>query len=365
MKNNSPNNMRRAAGMTLIEILVAVAILATFVLPVYGLYMMNTRNRDFLRAWDNALDISSNIMERLLSEDVPFLAIEPEGYISDEGKDTKAILANNRAQADFRESFGTLDFQSYNLKSILGASKGGDYRVDDDGDRIITKGGIDFKILLWAGIYADDPNSPSTTTDLTYKHNADPTRELTFSYYPNPWFDPNNDCAENNASNDSLSAQINSVSAASNCARNDQRPINPYRQVSGNASGLASNLFYQNGIDDPMNDSFRHGFPVVGSYAWGGEGQAANNTQDKEWNESPDPANSMVPTPINQPYNPRYEDKAFHNFEDINSDGDDDGALMKIVLGLHWVPRKWGSKPQARQEYYLISFKANLLTAVE
>ena len=79
------------------------------------------------------------------------------------------------------------------------------------------------------------------------------------------WFDPNNDCAENNASNDSLSAQINSVGGTSNCARDGKRPINPYRQVSGSTTAGGS-LFYQNGIDDPMNDSFRHGFPVVGSY---------------------------------------------------------------------------------------------------
>ena len=114
-----------------------------------------------------------------------------------------------------------------------------------------------------------------------------------------------------------------------------------------------------------MNDSFRHGFPVVGSYTWGNEGQASGNTQEKEWNDAVDPANSMLPKPINQPYNPRYEDKAFHNFEDIDSDGKDDGALMKIVLGVHWIPRSWGSKPQAPQEYYLVSFKANLLTADE
>ena len=365
MKSSSLAKRQRTSGMSLIEILVAVTILATFLLPVYGLYMMNTRNRDYIRAWSNAIDISSNIMERLLSEDVPFLAIDPEGYISDVGEDTKAILANGRVQADFRDSFGALNFQNYNLKSILGASKGGDYRVDAVGDRIITKGGIDFKILLWAGIYADEPASPSPAADLSYKHNADPTREMTFSYYPNPWFDPNNDCAENNATNDSLSAQITSVNAASNCARNGQRPINPYRQVSGSGNGL----FYQNGIDDPMNDSFRNGFPVVASGSasdsWGSEGQAAGNTQDKEWNDALDPATLILPTPINQPYNPRYEDKAFHNFEDIDSDGKDDGALMKIVLGIHWIPRAWGSKPQARQEYYLISFKANLLTAVE
>ena len=364
MKRYSLAKSKRISGMTLIEILVAVTILATFVLPVYGLYMMNTRNRDYIRAWSNAIDISSNVMERILSEDVPFLAIEPEGYTPDSGEGTKAVLANNRVQADFRESFGPLDFQKYNLKSIFGAAKGGDYRLDGDGDRIITKGGVDFKILLWAGIYADDSSSPSPDADLSYKYNADPTKELTFSYYPNPWFDPNNDCAENNASNDSLSAQINSVGGASNCARDGKRPINPYRQVSGSTTAGGS-LFYQNGIDDPMNDSFRHGFPVVGSYTWGNEGQASGNTQEKEWNDAVDPANSMLPKPINQPYNPRYEDKAFHNFEDIDSDGKDDGALMKIVLGVHWIPRSWGSKPQAPQEYYLVSFKANLLTADE
>tara|TARA_Y100000589_G_C27162095_1_gene633233 strand:+ start:895 stop:1983 length:1089 start_codon:yes stop_codon:yes gene_type:complete len=362
MKSDSLTKGQRTSGMSLIEILVAVTILATFLLPVYGLYMMNTRNRDYIRAWSNAIDISSNVMERLLSEDVPFLAIEPEGYSSDEGEDTKAILANDRAQADFRESFGDLDFQSYNLESILGASKGGDYRVDKDGDRIITKGGIDFKVLLWAGIYADDPASPSPDADLSYKHNADPTRELTFSYYPNPWFDPNNDCAENNAINDSLSAQITAVGVPSTCARNNVRPINPYGQVSGGVSGSK----YDNGIDDPVSDSFRHGFPVVGATGeWSDAGPPTGNTQDKEWIDAPDPALGMLPKPTNRPYNPRYEDKAFHNFEDIDSDGKDDGALMKIVLGIHWTPRSWGSKPQARQEYYLISFKANLLTAVE
>ena len=69
----------------------------------------------------------------------------------------------------------------------------------------------------------------------------------------------------------------------------------------------------------------------------------------------------MLPKPINQPYNPRYEDKAFHNFEDIDSDGKDDGALMKIVLGVHWIPRSWGSKPQAPQEYYLCLFQSQPL----
>ena len=107
MKRYSLAKSKRISGMTLIEILVAVTILATFVLPVYGLYMMNTRNRDYIRAWSNAIDISSNVMERILSEDVPFLAIEPEGYTPDSGEGTKAVLANNRVQADFRESFWT------------------------------------------------------------------------------------------------------------------------------------------------------------------------------------------------------------------------------------------------------------------
>lgn len=349
------------SGVTLIEILVAVSILIAFLLPVYGLYMMNSRQQDYVRAWGNALDISSDVMERLLSDDVPFLAIEPEGF----GSGTKAAAANGRLQADFSEEE---QYKRLNLKSILGAAKNGDYRLDNEGDRIITRGGIDFKVLVWAGIYEPDEDSPSQKS--SYKFNADPTRELTFSYYPNPWFDPHNDCAESNTANPqaSLSAELTSVDSDSSCAKSAGRPINPYRQVSGGVDGT---LFYYNAVKDPMDDSFRHGFPVVGEKDWAGQGQAAvENARASEWDEikAPDKPNEI---PIDSPYNPRYEDKEFHNFEDLDGDGKDDGALMKLIVGVKWIPRGWKlaeaakNNPELAQEYYLVSFKANLLSKIE
>lgn len=345
--------------MTLIEILVAVSILVAFLLPVYGLYMMNSRQQDYVRAWSNALDISSNVMERLLSDEVPFLSIDTQGF-NPGPSTTIAKAANGRLQAGFKE-----EYASYNLKSILGASKGGDYRLDGDGDRIITKGGIDFKVLFWAGIYQPDKDSPSNKS--SYKYNADPTRELTFSYYPNPWFDNNNDCAEDNDSHASLSARLNSVNSDSECAKSAGRPINPYRQRSGGVS--EAEYYLGNAESNPMDDQFRPGFPVVAASNWSGEGMAAgNNTRDKEWNDSPDPSPTFNNLTQDSPYNPRYEDKEFHNFEDLDNDGVDDGALMKLIVGVKWIPRGWKMAetakkyPELAQEYYLVSFKANLLT---
>lgn len=343
-------------GMSLIEVIVAATILVTFMLPVYGLYMMNSRTSDYVRAWNNGVNLAHNIMGRLVSEDVPFLAIDPEGF---GGTQTNT----GRRQFEFRANFGSIDFTNHNLKSIFGASQGGDYRIDADGDRIISKGGVDFKILAYAGMYEDDTSSPSgvdPTRQDSYKLNANPTSELTFSYYPNPWFDPNNDCAENDSANQSLSAALGSATVDSTCARTVKRPINPYRQASGSVPGT----FYYNRIDDPMDDRYRYGFPIPGGGSYSGEGGGAGNTKDVE-EGAPDAAGSSIPQDIS--YSVRYEDKAFHNFEDMNGDLQDDGAFMKIVLGIAWKPRGLGGAgtAQALQEYWLVSFKANLQTSID
>ena len=111
------------AGFTLVEIMVGLAILVGFLLPVFGLFMMNTRSTEFSSSWSVALNLAHNVMERLISEDVPFVAIEPEGFAGG----TKTL--SGRSQMDFRDSFGSLNFAPYSLKTILGANASGTYKL--------------------------------------------------------------------------------------------------------------------------------------------------------------------------------------------------------------------------------------------
>jgi len=340
--------------MTLVEILVAATILVTFLLPVFGLFLYNSRSTEFTSSWSVGLDVAANVMERILSEDVPFLAIEPQGFSGG----SKAI--GGRGQMDFRDSFGPLDFSGYNLHAVLGGNAGGGYRLDSEGNRIIVKHGIEYQILVWAGLYKDDPSSPDPSQpSFSYKHMANPRTEQTFSYYPNPWFDPSNDCAEDNASGQSLSADLTSLSSASDCAGNKGRPINPYSQKAGFAAD--TNDPHYNSVSDPLDDRYRHGFPIPDpSSSW------TDSTAANTWQLEQDAPDNPVTLPSGQPFSVRYEDKAFHNNEDIDGDGQDDGGFMKIIVGVRWSPRGTGGAGSARraQEYYLVSFKANLQTQV-
>jgi len=344
----------RRRGLTLVEIVVAVAILVTFLLPVFGLFMMNTRSTEFTSSWSVALNMAHNVMERMITEDVPFLSIDPEGF----GGGTQSL--SGRGQMDFRDSFGSLDFTNFRLPSILGADGSGTYRLDDDGDRIIVKHGISYKIMVWAGIYANDDGRPASTgTSNSYKQNALPERELTFSYYPNPWFDYNNDCAEDNASGESLSADLTDVNAASTCAGAKGRSINPYGQKAGWASDPNSPNY--NTVDDVLDDRYRHGFPIPGSSNW--SDSSAGNTWQLEQDADD---NASTANLSNGPYFVRYEDKAFHNKDDLDGDNQEDGGFMKIIVGVKWTPRGTGGAGAARrdQEFYLVSFKANLQSQV-
>lgn len=345
--------MRKNQGMTLIEVLIGATVLVTFLLPVFGLMSLGNRSNEYTESWQTGLEIAENVMQRLISEDVPFLAIDEEGF----GGGTPAV--NGRAQADFLDSRGSLNFGSYNLQAILGGDSGG-YKTDSDGDRIITRKGVDYKILFFAGIYKedganalggdpDDSSSPSGgNMTVKLKKSAFANRELTFSFYPNPWFDAQNDCSRNE------SAGLSGLGAdSSGCAVTGRRPINPYKQLSGFTAGQ----YFTNDVADPMLPNFRPGFPAPLTGAFnaghsGGNDRATENNMDEVFQEAPLPG----------PYNPRYEDKPTHNFTDEDGDGKDDGAFMKLVVGVRWSPRGWGGAGAARrdQEFYLVSFKANL-----
>ncbi|MBW7875666.1 MAG: hypothetical protein H3C47_06750 [Candidatus Cloacimonetes bacterium] len=336
-------------GMTLVEIMVGISILVTFLLPVMGLFSMNNRSNEFSESWVVAMDMANNIMERLISEDVPFLAIDEQGY----GGGTATL--SGRTQAEFLDSRGSLNFASFDLKSVLGGN-GGTYKTDADGDRIISRRGTDYKILFYAGVYKENgATNPDTSLSpgggsrtIRLKRNANPGGELTFSYYPNPWFDAQNDCALD------FSASLSGLAADSTgCRVTNVRPINPYKQLSGASAGK----HYSNNASDPMGPNYRFGFPSPGTTAFT-DGHSAPNNRARE-NAADEILDEIL---LDRPYQPRYDDKPTHHRHDADGDGQDDGALMKIVLGIKWSPRGLGGAGAARedQEFWLVSFKANL-----
>ena len=305
IKKNDKQN-----GFTLIEVLVAMTILIIFLLPVAGLFMLGARGNEFNSSWQDGTKLAHSIMNRLLSEDVPFNAIDPEGFPSG-----SSAMGGSRSQMDFRDSFGPLDFSDYNLKDILGA-KNGAYRLLE-GDRIIVKGRRKYKVMVWAGIYKRKGGGSSSLSRGSDPYQSDATTgdEMTYSYYRNPWFDISNDCV---------------ISYSSPCDESSKnRAIDPYTQLAGDNAGapphISNGITKQNGSN--YNDRYRPGWA----------------------------------TDI------RVENKDFHNFEDLDDDGNDDGAYMKLVVGIHWKPKGGGgstasSKPQ---EFFLVSFKANLQGAKE
>lgn len=299
--------LEKQKGFTLIEVLVAMSILIVFLLPVVSLFMLGARGNEFNTSWQDGTKLAHSVMNRLLSEDVPFNAINPEDF----GSGTPA-MGGSVAQMDFRDSFGpNLDFSDYNLKEILGA-KNGAYKLLD-GDRIIVKGRRKYKVMVWAGIYKRRSGGPSLNRGSDpYQSDASKGEELTFSYFVNPWFDTSNDCVI------SYSAPCDEASK--------NRPIDTYAQLAGNdpaaPAHIRNDMAKMNGTN--FSDRYRPGW--------------ATDT--------------------------RIENKDFHNFEDLDEDGNDDGAFMKLVVGVQWQPKGWGrggaggsTKPQ---EFYLVSFKANL-----
>ncbi|PCJ16038.1 MAG: hypothetical protein COB02_17220 [Candidatus Cloacimonadota bacterium] len=291
-------------GFSLIEILVAMSTLVIFILPVMSLFMLGARGNEFNTSWQDGTKLAHSVMNRLLSEDVPFTAIDPEGFTGG-----STAMGGSRSQMEFRSSFGpNLDFSNDNLKEILGA-KNGAYKLLD-GDRIVVKGRRKYKIMVWAGIYKNKSgNSSLTKGSDPYQSNATKGDELTFSYFRNPWFDQSNDCVIDYSINTCVETSKN-------------RPIAPYTQQAGNISALDH---IKNGIapksGSNFNDRYRPGWAT----------------------------------------DERIENKDFHNFEDLDNDNNDDGAFMKIIVGVQWKPKGWGAGGTARpQEFYLVSFKANL-----
>lgn len=150
----------RARGVTLVEILMATVIMTIVIIPVATLIFGGSSASEESRNYNTGINVAADIMANLLSPELPFKAIAPEG-----GPDTPLAWGGTRKQAAF-----TSDFSSF--EKLL--SDGG-----DPGDRIIVKHNVQFETFFFAGRYAD-------THTNTAREDGDIVNELTFAYFSRP-----------------------------------------------------------------------------------------------------------------------------------------------------------------------------------
>lgn len=144
---------RLRAGFSLMEIVIAVFIMAVVFIPLGTLIFGGVRGTEQSRTFATGVNFASDIMDRLLSHKVPFSAIVPDG-----GPAVTGGFKSGLKQAGFSARHAALE-------GIVGGS-----------ERVILRKGTRYEVYLFAGTYGDG-----------VADKADFEKELTFAYFRNPW----------------------------------------------------------------------------------------------------------------------------------------------------------------------------------
>jgi hypothetical protein len=298
----------RASGLTLIEILIATSMMAAVLIPVATLIMGGLRRTEVSKHAAIAMAMGSNMLDEMLSPNLPFGAIDPTGQCPDggvKGADLPKTLpsaGNRRAQACFRNVTGGP--AATKLEKVL-SDRQTPTRIK------LSPEGLEFEIFLFAGIYADSVQSK-----------PDLENELTFSYLANPHVKPDN-----------LAQGQKILAPPAQVAQ-----IFPYTKVP-----VAK-------VTNPITVfDYYPGWPQPPS------GYAPSPTQLKD-----DIRQAFTEFDSNS------QQPAFHAFyEDQRKFGKPDGGLMKLILGIRWNPNTHVTKgvgyTKNTKELWLVSFKADLL----
>ncbi len=157
MKILSQKFIKAKKGVTLMEIMTALLILAFAFLPIIGVIGTSTKDTDVANSVVFAQTTARNILDTLL-DDVPFNSIVPTG------KDKQYIAKIKKYKGYEPESF----------LSMIGAGVGS----EDAKGEVFDERGIKYDITIYAF-----PISASHTGD------HDVTNELLFSYLPRPQYE--------------------------------------------------------------------------------------------------------------------------------------------------------------------------------
>ncbi|MBI2944123.1 MAG: prepilin-type N-terminal cleavage/methylation domain-containing protein [Candidatus Wallbacteria bacterium] len=300
-------------GVTLIEILIATAILAAVVIPVATFIIGGMRRTEISKHSAIALALGANIMDSLLSASVPFGSIDPKGTSGDGGVSGGALpktlpsVANKRPQATFKNTTGGPP--AAKLEGILNDRKKNDTRVK------VSEEGLEFEVFFFAGVYADDGTKPAIA------------KELTFCYVPNPYVPP-----------DAVAANHKILGLpASPATKNPIDKLFPYTRV------------HEARINPPtaITDYFP-GWPKPPAGYKPSPGQLKDDIK-KAFQE----------------FDTKSQDPVFFaSFQDQRDFGRPNGGLIKLVLGLRWNPNtninQGVGYSKNTRELWLVSFKGDL-----
>ncbi|MBI4872689.1 MAG: prepilin-type N-terminal cleavage/methylation domain-containing protein [Candidatus Riflebacteria bacterium] len=302
---------RSRRGLTLIEILIATAILAAVVIPVATLIMGGLRRTEGSKHSAIAMAMAANIMDELLSPSLPFGCFDPKGESSVASPQGKAMIltlpsiGKGRPQATFRDFGGVTAARCEKVLNDKPAGGPANTRIK------VSDEGLQFEVFLFAGVYEDK-----------IEPKADLKSELTFSYLPNPYLP-----------SDPQAAGLKILGPPAPVDK-----LFPYTRVPEGKVAAPVNIY-----------DYNPGWPKPPS------GLAPSPTQLKE--------------DISKVYD-EFDAKTqkaeyFAFFEDQRKFGKPGGGLMKLVLGVRWNPNVHigpgvGFTRNSR-EIWLVSFKADLL----
>lgn len=310
-----PNSFYSRRGITFVEILLASVILVSVLLPIGSLIFGGLRQSESSKSFNIGANIASNVMDKLLSVNVPFRAILVDGgptvgtIMGDsglgDGIDGARAGMEALPTASFAPEFATLENEIF---AALG-------KVHSSGNtRVINDKGFVFEILWFAGIYKD--NAPG---EMKYKE------ELTFSFFRNPYVAVNE------------TEKTNVVLGPSNATNPE---FSPYFATGNplNLPGLPAPL------TDPKDPRSQAGWPVI--------------DYDTE------PTYETVTTKIS-------DDGSGADLEfplvtyDLEEFNEAEGSLMKIIVGVRWgsaagIDRKGLGAARRAHEFWLVSIKGRI-----
>jgi len=296
-------------GMTLIEILLATFILVSVLLPIGGLIFGGAQSSSANRSFNVGANIAANVMDQLLSSEVPFRAIDIEGgpTVGDimgasglgdaAGLDGPISGAEGIKTAAFTGEFTALEdkiFGALGQPTDVGGCK-----------RVIYDKGYMFEVFWFAGTYKDQEAGT-----------ADYKKELTFCFFKNPY------------------VPVDQTEAKRVVLSNST--LSPYNAVSVPVSDPVFGP-----IDNPKDPRSRPGWPVLSDY-------------------ETEPNYEQIVTKVDGGGVNLDYPLVFTDLEEFN---ESNGGLMKLIVGVRWAPKHKGQglgKQQRTHEFWLVSVKGRI-----
>lgn len=344
-------------GFTLVEVLIATLVLVMVVVPLVGLLTSGKTDQQSEEGMSEAVAFCQEMMEKLLSNNLPFEAIDPGGGATL----TKAV--GGTPQAGFKPSTAVRGqtFTGAELEKLLADKTVGTDRVKE----VKRK---QYRVYFFAGRYPDGAPVPDTRESPFRRPDMDNT--LSFSYLEKPagYGQPYN-FREGDRTKFNRQTILGDAQVSLGNIEASPYELRSYT-VAGGANPIAENVnrqtpyFYHDLtriFPDKPGQAVMVGWPDPREVPGGFTGAFSYNLNDGAGQQRDLWAAHLkqVATGGKAPtlaYHPMVIDQ--RTFKATN------GALMKIILGVKFAPYENSALRKDTgdnmREFWLCSFKANL-----